>query len=148
MKKKSPTTKQPSPNESGFTLLEVLVALVIVGISLELVVRSGSFGLTAARREHLIVEAVARAQSHLAELNDPGALVPGVFTGPDGGGFTYILRVTRVDVARPLRALRLSAGVQALETALYRVEVEIAASEEKSMSPVVLSSYAIAPLRP
>ena len=62
---------------SGFTLLEVVVALAIAGLALVGLFRAGSGGLlavdTAARAE----EAVQRAQSHLAAVGRDAALVEG-----------------------------------------------------------------------
>lgn len=134
--------------QKGFTLLEALAALAIITLGLEAIVRAGSVGVTSARREYAQMEAVARAQSHLAALMDPAALAPSSLSGPDGGGYTYATRVALVDVARPLRPLRLSGGVQALETALFKVDVTIAWKDGAANPSVSLSSYAIAPVQP
>src|SRR5436305_8251596 len=84
----------------GFTLLEVVVALAIAGLALVGMFRAGSGGLfavdTAARAE----EAVQRAQSHLAAVGHDAALVEGEFTGDDGGGFRWTLRVRPLTVRR------------------------------------------------
>src|SRR6478672_5521266 len=79
--------------DNGFTLLEVVVALAIAGLALVGLFRAGSGGLlavdTAARAE----EAVQRAQSHLAAVGRDAALVEGEFTGDDGAGYRWTLRV-------------------------------------------------------
>src|ERR1700747_3820973 len=81
-------------DSSGFTLLEVVVALAIAGLALVGLFRAGGGGLlavdTAARAE----EAVQRAQSHLAAVGRDAALVEGEFTGDDGGGYRWALRVS------------------------------------------------------
>jgi general secretion pathway protein I len=105
----------------GFTLLEVVVALAIAGLALVGLFHAGSGGLlavdTAARAE----EAVQRAQSHLAAVGRDAALVQGEFTGEDGGGYRWRLRVW------PLTARQSLApdGVTAVSTTLYNVEVAI-----------------------
>lgn len=133
---------------SGFTLVEALVALVIVALALEVLIRSTAGALAAARRERATLEAIARAQSHLAELGDPAALVPGRFAGPDGGGYSYVLLVALRDIAPPLRGLRLQGGVEALRTALYDLSVTISWQEGAAGRSVSLSSEAIAAMRP
>jgi general secretion pathway protein I len=105
----------------GFTLLEVVVALAIAGLALVGLFRAGSGGLlsvdTAARAE----EAVQRAQSHLAAVGRDAALVEGEFTGEDGGGYRWTLRVS------PLAARQSLApdGVTPVNTTLFNVEVTI-----------------------
>jgi general secretion pathway protein I len=105
----------------GFTLLEVVVALAIAGLALVGLFRAGSGGLfavdTAARAE----EAVQRAQSHLAAVGRDAALAEGDFTGDDGAGFRWTLRV------RPL-ATRQSPGpdnTSSGATTLFDVEVAV-----------------------
>ena len=62
---------------TGFTLLEVVVALAIAALALVGLFQAGSGGLfavdTAARAE----EAIQRAQSHLAAVGRDAALVQG-----------------------------------------------------------------------
>ena len=105
----------------GFTLLEGVVALAIAGLALVGLFRAGSGGLfasdTAARAE----EAVQRAQSHLAAVGRDAALTEGDFTGEDGGGYRWTLRV------RPLTARQSLApdGVTPVNTTLFNVEVAI-----------------------
>src|SRR5215467_15991722 len=106
---------------NGFTLLEVVVALAIAGLAMVGLFRAGSGGLfavdTAARAE----EAVQRAQSHLAAVGRDAALVEGEFTGDDGGGYRWTLRI------RPLTSRQSLAqdGVTAVNTTLFNVEVAI-----------------------
>jgi general secretion pathway protein I len=78
---------------SGFTLLEVVVALAIAGLALVGLFQAGSGGLFAVDSAARAEEAVQRAQSHLAAVGRDAALVEGEFTGDDGGGFRWTLRV-------------------------------------------------------
>ena len=119
---------------NGFTLLEVVVALAIAALALVGLFRAGSGGLfavdTAARAE----EAVQRAQSHLAAVGRDAALVEGDFTGDDGGGYRWTLRV------RPLTTRQLLApdGVSSTTTTLFNVEVAISWSGRAGDRSVVL----------
>ncbi len=79
--------------ESGFTLLEVMVAFVIAALA-SLVLYQVAFNasaqtLTAARYQ----EALARAQSRLAALGPLTPLQPGRTSGDDGGGFSWEMSI-------------------------------------------------------
>jgi general secretion pathway protein I len=134
--------------QAGFSLIEAMVALVVVAMAIEMLVRSAATGLAAAGRERATLEALARAQSHLAELRDPAALVPGRISGPDGGGYTYMLTVTPLAEVPPLRGLRLSGGVAPLMTVLYQAEVVISWRDGAASHSVSLASQAIGAVPP
>jgi prepilin-type N-terminal cleavage/methylation domain-containing protein len=110
-----------SLQRGGFTLLEVVVALAIAGLALVGLFRAGSGGLlavdTAARAE----EAVQRAQSHLAAVGRDAALVEGEFTGDDGAGYRWTLRVRPVTTRQSLG----QDGISPATTTLFNVEVAI-----------------------
>ena len=107
---------------NGFTLREIVVALAIAALALVGLFRAGTGGLfavdTAARAE----EAVQRAQSHLAAVGRNAALTEGEFTGDDGGGYRWTLRVR--PVAR--RQVPGQDGISSATATLFDVEVGIA----------------------
>jgi general secretion pathway protein I len=104
---------------SGFTLLEVVVALAIAGLALVGLFQAGSGGLFAVDSAARAEEAVQRAQSHLAAVGRDAALVAGEFTGDDGGGFRWTLRVHPV-------TKRQSPGLDGGSSAvLFNVEVAV-----------------------
>ena len=113
----------PRRIECGFTLLEVLVALVIAGMALAALFAAGSSGLFATDAATRAEEALERAQSHLAAAGRDAALLPGNSSGEDGGGYRWHL------VVRPLESRRLSPGNgvfgSAATATLYEVEVAI-----------------------
>src|SRR5437868_13409382 len=126
---------------NGFTLLEVVVALAIAGLALVGLFRAGSGGLfavdTAARAE----EAVQRAQSHLAAVGRNAALTEGEFTGDDGGGYRWRLRV------RPLTARQSLGpdGSSPATTTLFDVEVSIAWPGRAGERSVLLQTLRLGP---
>ena len=79
--------------ESGFTLLEVVVALVIAALAVVGLFQAASGGLLAVDTAGRVEEAVQRAQSQLAAVGRSAALVQGEFTDDDGGGYHWRLRV-------------------------------------------------------
>ncbi|HJU16489.1 MAG TPA: prepilin-type N-terminal cleavage/methylation domain-containing protein [Stellaceae bacterium] len=113
----------PRLAESGFTLLEVLVALAIAGLALAGLFAAGGTGLFAADTAARAEEALERAQSHLAALGRDGALHAGDSAGEDGGGYRWQLHVHPVASRRvaPANGVFGSAGT----TTLYEVEVVI-----------------------
>jgi general secretion pathway protein I len=119
---------------SGFTLLEVVVALAIAGLALVGLFRAGSGGLlsvdTAARAE----EAVQRAQSHLAAVGRDAALVEGEFTGDDGAGYRWTLRVQPLTTRQSLG----QDGISPATTTLFNVEVAISWPAHAGERSVVL----------
>jgi general secretion pathway protein I len=106
---------------SGFTLLEVVVALAIASLALIGLFQAGSGGLfavdTAARAE----EALQRAQSHLAAVGRDAAVIEGDSNGDDGGGYRWRLRVQPVTQ----RTSVATDGVALQTTSLFDVEVAI-----------------------
>ena len=83
--------------QSGFTLIEVIVALAIAALGLTMLVVATGTGLTNATAAAETIEATERAQSHLDALGRLTALRPGVQFGDDGGGYSW-----RVAVSEPV----------------------------------------------
>lgn len=121
--------------DSGFTLLEVVVALAIAGLALVGLFRAGSGGLFAVDAATRAEEAVQRAQSHLAALGRNAALTAGEFTGDDGGGYRWRLRVTPVNSRQELGQDGTSAA-----TTLFDVEVAISWPGSAGERSVVLKT--------
>jgi general secretion pathway protein I len=116
--------------DNGFTLLEVLVALVIVALALVVMFRAGGGGLVAANTASRYGEAVQRAQSHLAAVGHDVALLQGESEGDDGGGFRWRLRIS------PIASRQAVSGGSASATTLFDIDVAISwrsASGERSV---------------
>ena len=80
---------------SGFTLLEVLIAFAIASIALAVLYQGATDGLLGSRLAVRTDEAVTRARSRLAVLCHGAPLTPGEQSGDDGSGYTWRTRISR-----------------------------------------------------
>jgi general secretion pathway protein I len=81
--------------QRGFTLLEVLIALIISGIALATVFRAAGENINASGAAARYQEAVSRARSHLDGTS--ANLTFGEQDGDDGGGFHWRVLVRATD---------------------------------------------------
>ncbi len=79
--------------ESGFTLIEVLVAFVIAALAMGALFGGTVAGLDATEVAAKYDEAVSLANSHLAAIGHGTAIAPQETSGADGEGFTWHLRI-------------------------------------------------------
>jgi general secretion pathway protein I len=121
---------------SGFTLLEVVVALAIAAMALVGLFQAGSGGMFAVDTAARAQEAVQRAQSHLAAVGRDAALIQGDFTDDDGSGYRWRLRVRPV-ATYPVLATN---GNSAAPATLYDVEVAISWPGHSGERSVVLKT--------
>jgi general secretion pathway protein I len=124
--------------EHGFTLLEVLIAFVIAAIALGVMFKVAVGSLQASRTSSRYEEAVVRARSHLAMATHGGSLMPGEWSGDDGGGYQWHIHVT------PLaRTAVTSSGGPSTSLELYAVSVWISWSEGSATREVRLDTEQI-----
>jgi general secretion pathway protein I len=83
---------RPDP-ESGFTLLEVIVAFAISALAVSLLYQGATGGLGATETASKTTEAVLLARSHLAAIGHGAAIAPQDSNGVDGDGYTWHLRI-------------------------------------------------------
>lgn len=84
-----------SPNDcSGFSLLEVLVAFSILGLSLGVLLNIFGRGTRIAALSDEYGQAVVLAESLLAETADGSPLEPGERSGGEESGYRWQIRVT------------------------------------------------------
>jgi general secretion pathway protein I len=124
---------------SGFTLLEVVIALVIASLALIGLFQAGTGGLFAVDTAAQAEEALQRAQSHLAAVGRDAALVEGDSSGDDGGGYRWRLRIQPV-AQRPGVA---ADGITPQTTSLFDVEVAISWQAQAHQRAVVLRTLRI-----
>ena len=103
----------------GFTLLEVMIALIIAGLAAVALFEAAGSGVHAAQTASMYEQAIVRAKSRLAAATHGSRLAPVDQRGDDGGGFRW-----RVLVAPVARVLLHSVG--------------LAGSRAAKSSPVVL----------
>ncbi len=122
--------------DSGFTLLEVVVALAIAALAIVGLFQAASGGLLAVNTAGRVEEAVQRAQSHLAAVGRSAALIQGEFTDDDGGGYHWRLR------SRPVATRQVAAadGNATASATLFDVEVAISWPGRSGERSVVLKT--------
>jgi general secretion pathway protein I len=81
--------------QRGFSLLEMLIALVIAAIALVTMFRAATEGIRAVAVAARYQEATSRARSHLDSVS--ANLAVGEHEGDDGGGFRWRVLVSAVD---------------------------------------------------
>lgn len=84
-----------SNRETGFTLIEVLVAFMILALSLAVLFRIFSGGLTSVAVSGDYSRAIQVARSRLAAAGTSEPLLPGVSRGDDGERFHWQRTVSR-----------------------------------------------------
>ena len=98
----------------GFTLIEVVAALAIMGLSLVVLFRAGGTGIAGTAAAGLHIEATQRAQSRLDAAGIMEKLRPGIAAGTDAEGYSWRLAVTR-----------LASHPAPVSLSLYQVEVTV-----------------------
>lgn len=128
--------------DSGFTLLEVLIAFLIAALALGVLFRSAVEGQTAANVGARYAEALSRARSHLAATDAAGPPRAGDQGGDDGGGFHWRVRTTPLREGRP--------GPGGFAPALFAVSVAVSWTADGRERAVQLDTrrVGLAPPRP
>jgi general secretion pathway protein I len=108
----------------GFTLLEVIVALIIAGTAAAVLFEAVGSGLHASQTASMYDQAIVRAKSRLAAATQGTKLTTGDWSGNDGGGFRWRLHVAPVASAslRP-SGLVGPRGASSIAVVLYSVSV-------------------------
>jgi general secretion pathway protein I len=88
----------------GFTLLEVVVALIIAAMAAIALFEATGSGLHASQAASMYDQAIVRAKSRLAASVHGTRLTAGQWSGDDGGGFRWRLSVAPIQTVslRPL----------------------------------------------
>jgi general secretion pathway protein I len=80
----------------GFTLLEIVIALIIAGVAAVVLFEAVGSGLHETQTASMYDQAIVRAKSRLAAATHGTRLAPEDRRGDDGGGFHWRLRVVPV----------------------------------------------------
>jgi general secretion pathway protein I len=131
--------------DRGFTLLEVLVALVIASGALIALSQGAGASLSLSRGANRLDQAVTRARSHLA-VAEHGPLFSSETGGDDGGGFRWR---TFVRPAETITATRLAsatpAGRPLPRLTLFTITATISWSEGGADKAVSVATQAFGP---
>ena len=119
-------------DEAGFTLIEVLVAMSILGMSIVLIFSLFSQGLRALQIDQAYSEAVILAKSKLDEADLLSSLEPGVEEGDHSGGLSWSREIQEVADPSPFALER--------RTRKFRVRVEVAWKSGLSERKVALET--------
>lgn len=123
-----------SRSQAGFTLLEVMLAFVLLSTAMALLIAMLSNGLRQVRQAQDETEATLYAQSLFEEIGTLESLKPGIREGEFAGGrYRYRLVVERI--ADPLPAASLpgrTASPESLDSAqLFRIDMQVLWGEGK-----------------
>jgi general secretion pathway protein I len=105
-------------NEAGFTLIEVLVAISIMGMSLVIILSLFSQGLRTLQVDQAYTRAIILAKSKMGEVDLIKELEEGEEDGLYPGGFNWRREVVEVPVSRDEEALE-------RRTRLYHIQVVV-----------------------
>lgn len=124
--------RRDPPQDGGFSLLEVLVALLITGIAFGALFQGALGGLRAADISGRTEEALSRARSRIAVLGQAAPITAGDRQGEDGGGYRWQERVAPVS--------QRAAAPGSVGIALYRIEVRMSWGEGSAARSVTLET--------
>jgi general secretion pathway protein I len=133
-----PPSARPRARDGGFTLLEVLVALVVLSTTVVAALQLFGGGLRLARTAGDHTEAALLASAKLADL-EPGALTEGQIDGTDGP-YRWTRRVTLDPALLPVEA----DSPETLRIRLARVSVEVRWGQGRRFELVTLRVWRIA----
>ncbi len=112
-----PAESRPSPErsrEAGFTLLEVIIALAILGVAFALAIQLLGNGMRAARTSQEYTQAALLSRQKMAEIALASSQEGSVESGDFGGGFRWTSEVQPVPQDN-----------ESLPARLYQVRVRI-----------------------
>jgi general secretion pathway protein I len=122
----------------GMTLIEVLVAFIVLSLTMAVIMRIFSGGMRNARLAESYSRAVFLAESRLATVGVERPLAPGEETGKVGPNFNWSVTVVAVDdngVADQLM----------MPVRLYRIRARVGWSEEGRERQIELLSLRVGP---
>jgi general secretion pathway protein I len=137
--------RKPPPRDRGFTLLEVLVALVIASGALVALFQGAGASLTLSRVATRLDQAVTRARSHLAAA-EHGPFFVSETGGDDGGGFRWRVFIRPAETVAAVRlASAVPAGAPVARLTLFTITATVSWREGEADKAVSLATQAIGP---
>lgn len=127
----------------GFTLIEVMVALIITVLAFNLLTGGLAGSLRIASSTSTWDRAVSTAESHLAAITAPDQML-GETTGQEADGSQWQTRVSLVSGAPAPSTGR--KGRWTSGTGLYNVSIQVSWHEGRAEHTIVLNSARLGPL--
>jgi general secretion pathway protein I len=129
----------PAERRRGFTLVEVVVALLIFGLTFAVLARIVQTGVLQSARAETMTTATLLARSQLARIGVDVPVAAGELVGAAGGGFRWRIVVRRAELEGDQDDLATD------QVALpYQVEVTIAWGEGTREQGLTLTSLRLA----
>jgi general secretion pathway protein I len=134
-----PQAPDPADRRRGFTLVEVVVALLIFGLTFAVLARIVQTGILQSGRAEVMTTATLLARSQLARIGVDVPIAAGELEGDAGGGFRWRI------VVRPaeLEGDRDDAATDQVVLP-HRVEVTVAWGEGSREQALTLTSLRLA----
>ena len=133
---------RPDRHRNGFTLIEVLIAFMILGVASLALFSGMTTGLSGTDTSEKRITAMLLARSKLDEVGASIPVAPGVQTGISGGGIRWSVEITSFFNADNIVALEDSIGEAPSTVAVYQIAVTVAGRDG---FPVTLTSWRLAP---
>jgi general secretion pathway protein I len=83
-------------NSAGFTLIEVIAALVIAALAIVVLLQAGFTGAVENQAAARYDQALSRAQSRLASFGTLTPIQSKTLSGDDGGGYCWQVKITKL----------------------------------------------------
>jgi len=133
--------RRPDRRRNGFTLIEVLVAFVILGVASLALYRGITTGLSGTELSEARIAALLLARSRLDEIGASIPVEPGTQSGVFNGGFRWTVRIAPfLEAGDPTAAGPADDAPSPM--AVYQIAVTVA---DRSGFPVTLTSWRLAP---
>jgi general secretion pathway protein I len=126
--------------QRGFSLLEVLVAFAILGISLGVLLQTFATGLRNAGASEDYTQATLYAESILSAIGRETPLKEGNHSGPINDRFSWRSAISAYTEGLP--------DPEKIRARAYRVDVEVLWGEPAKSRSVKLATLRLAPLEP
>jgi general secretion pathway protein I len=120
----------------GFTLIEVVVAMAILGIGLVVIIELFAGGLRLGRASQEYTKAAGYARMKMEEINLASALEEGIQEGEFDGHFRWQVEVKKVDLLPPGKETSYRPPVD-----LYWVRIDVLWKSGSKERAAALESY-------
>jgi general secretion pathway protein I len=129
---------RPRIQRDGFTLLEIVVAMAILGIGLVVIIELFSGGLRLARVSEEYTVAAGHARTKMEEVSLAKTLQEGIQEGEFDSFYRWQMEVKKVDLLPPGRETTYRPPVD-----LYRVRIDVLWRSGSKERAAALESYRV-----